>query len=72
MHEKADHDALKAEAERKNFVRAVLLAEHICLREEEIKDLRRKALGQMPAIYRNAHGTKGLARQYGYSREDVK
>ncbi|MBW1690469.1 MAG: hypothetical protein DRH43_01570 [Deltaproteobacteria bacterium] len=72
MHEKADHDALKFEIERENFVRAVFLADHMGLPEEEIKDLKYKALGQMAAIYRNPHGTKDLARQYGYSREEVK
>jgi len=26
----------------------------------------------MSAVYRNAHGTKHLARQYGFSKEEVK
>ncbi|MBW1716625.1 MAG: hypothetical protein JRJ77_12510 [Deltaproteobacteria bacterium] len=72
MDEKSDQDALKGEVERRNFARAVHLAEHMGLPEEEIRNLRCKALGQMSAIYRNAHGTKGLARQYGYSREQAK
>ena len=72
MQEKADHNALTAEIERENFVRAVVLAEHMALPKEEIEDLRRKALGQIAAIYRNPHGMKGLARQNGYSRDDVK
>jgi len=72
MHETRNHDALKHEIERGNFVRAVLVAEQMGLPGEEIKDLRRKALGQMAAVYRNDHGTKYIARQYGYTIEDVK
>ena len=72
MHEKIDHDVLNTEIERGHFVRAVIVAEGIGLPEEEIKPLRFKALGQMSAVYRNAYGTKYLARQYGFSREEVK
>jgi vacuolar-type H+-ATPase subunit I/STV1 len=72
MHETRNHDTLKHEIERGNFVRAVLVAEQMGLPGEEIKDLRRKALGQMAAVYRNDHGTKYIARQYGYTIEDVK
>jgi hypothetical protein len=72
MHEKKEHDALKIEIERENFVRAVLVAEQMGLPEEEIRSIRCKALGQMSAIYRNIHGTKYIARQYGYTMEDVK
>jgi len=53
-------------------VRAALIAEQIGFPEEEIRDLRFKAIEQMSAFYRNAHGTKRLALQYGFSREEVK
>ncbi|MBW2003636.1 MAG: hypothetical protein JRI72_03335 [Deltaproteobacteria bacterium] len=72
MHEKREHDALNIEIERGNFVRAALLAEHMRVPEEEQKDLQGKALGQMAAIYRNTNGTKKLALQYGFSKEEVK
>ena len=72
MNEKTGHDELKAEIERKNFLRASILAEQMDLPEEEARDLRCKALGQMSVIYRNAHGTKKLALQYGFSKEEVK
>ena len=58
--------------ERKHFTRASLVAEQMGLPEEEVRDLRCKAIGQMSVIYRNAHGTKKLALQYGFSREEVK
>ena len=69
---KREHDGIKTEIERGHFVRAALIAEEIGLPEEEIRDLRFKAIEQMSAIYRNAHGTKRLALQYGFSSEDVK
>ncbi|OPX36901.1 MAG: hypothetical protein B1H12_06075 [Desulfobacteraceae bacterium 4484_190.2] len=72
MNEKTVHDGLKAEIERKHFVRASLVAEQMGLPEEELRNLHIKALGQMSASYRNAHGTKKLALQYGYSRKEVK
>jgi hypothetical protein len=72
MHEKRDHNALKTQIEGGHFVRAALIAEQLGLPEAEIRNLRFKALGQMSVIYRNAHGTKELARQYGFSREQVK
>ncbi len=72
MHEKIDHDALKNEIESGRFARAVLIAEQMGLPGEETRNLRYKAIWQMSAVNRNAHGTKDLARQYGLSREEVK
>lgn len=72
MHENTDHDSLESEIKRRNFVRAVLVAERTALSEEEIRGIRFKALGQMSAIYRNVYGTRYLAQQYGYSMEEVK
>jgi hypothetical protein len=72
MNEKTGHDELKAEIDRKHFARASLVAEQMGLPEEEVRDLRCKALGQMSVIHRNAHGTKKLALQYGFSKEEVK
>jgi len=53
-------------------VRAVLLAEQMGSPEEEVRQLRFRALGQMSAVYRNALGAKRLALQYGFSREEVR
>ena len=72
MHEKSNHEALKNEIERGHFAKAVIVAEHTGLPEEEIRNLHFKAFGQMCAIYRNVHGAKNLARQYGFSKEAVK
>lgn len=72
MNEKTGHDELEAEIERKHFARASLVAEQMGLPEDEVKDLRYKALGHMSVIYRNAHGTKKLALQYGFSKDEAK
>ena len=63
---------LKTEIERKNFTRAVHLAESLNLDDEEVDNLRYKALCQMAETYRNTHGTKSLAQKYGYSKQEVK
>ncbi|MBA7617580.1 hypothetical protein ES703_24895 [subsurface metagenome] len=57
--------------DRGHYARAALLAMSLGLSEEEIQDLRFKALWQMSAIYRNAPGTKTLAQQYGFSKEEL-
>lgn len=72
MNEKASKDELGAEIERKQFVRAATLAASCGISEEEIRALRLKALWQMSAEYRNAHGTKSLAQQYGLSKQEVR
>jgi DNA-directed RNA polymerase sigma subunit (sigma70/sigma32) len=50
----------------------VVMAGQTDLPEAENENLRRRALGQMSAINRNAHGLKRLAIQYGFSREEVR
>ena len=71
MNQKADKDELRAEVERGHFSRAAFSASSLGLPEEEIRGLQLKALWQMSAVYRNAPGTKKLARQYGLSKKDV-
>ena len=71
MNQKADKDEFRAEVERGHFSRAAFLASSLGLPEEEIRDLQLKALWQMSAVYRNAPGTKKLARQYGLSKEEL-
>jgi len=63
---------LAAQVERGHWMRASLTGEALGLPEEELKSLRAKAVCQMAAVYRNAHGAKSLAEQYGYSREEIK
>ncbi|OQX63618.1 MAG: hypothetical protein B5M55_06985 [Desulfococcus sp. 4484_242] len=70
--ENANHDDLKKEIERGAFVRAVFLAESLGLPKEETRNLQARALCQMAVEYRNALGTQKLARQYGFSRADLK
>ena len=72
MNEKTGKDELRAEIERGHFVRAALLAESLGLSEEEIQDYRCRALWQMSAVNRNAPGTKILAQQYGFSKNQVR
>jgi hypothetical protein len=72
VNEKADKDELRVEIEREQFVRAATLAASCGISEEEIQDLRLKALWQMSAVYRNAPGTKSLAQQYGLSKQELR
>lgn len=72
MDEKAGKDELRSEIERGNFERAALLAASLDVPEEEIEDLRLKALWQISAVYRNAPGTKRLAQHYGISKEALR
>lgn len=67
-----DYNPLKTEIERGHYRKAALIAERIGLPEEDIADLRYRALQQMSAIHRNTHGAKSLTRQYGFSKEKVK
>jgi hypothetical protein len=72
MNEKAGKEELRAEIERGNFQRAALLATSLGVREEEIEELRVKALWQNSAVYRNALGTKRLAEDYGVSKQELR
>ncbi len=72
MSDKETDEAFKLEIERNNFVRAAHLASSLNLGEDKLRELRSKALWQMAAMNRNAVGTKILAKQYGYSKEEVK
>ncbi len=72
MSENSNHTALKAEIEQGRFVRAALLAAQHGLPEDELQELRCKAIGQISVVYRNPHGAKALARKYGFTREAVK
>ena len=71
MNETPGKEDLKAEIDRGHFARAALLASSLGLPEDQIRDLRRRALWQMAAVFRNAAGTKILAQQYGLSKNDL-
>jgi hypothetical protein len=71
MDDKAGREDLKAEIERSHFARAALLAASLGVDEQELRDLRLKALWQMSAVFRNGPGTKGLAQEYGFSKKEV-
>jgi hypothetical protein len=71
MDEPKDKEGLKAEIGRGNFVRAALLATSLGLPDDEVQGLRQEAMWQMSAVYRNGPGTKSLAQQYGFSREEA-
>ena len=72
MNEKTAKDELRTEIERRNFSRAAFLAASLDLAEQELQDLRVKALWQIAAVYRNVPGTKALAQQYGLSKQEVR
>jgi hypothetical protein len=71
VNQKAGSDELQDEIERGHFVRAAILAASVGLPEEEIQNLRYKALWQVSAAYRNAKATKRLAQDYVISKKEL-
>ena len=61
---------MRAEIERGHFARAALVAASLGVGEEELRELRIKALWQMSAVNRNGPGTKRLAQEYGFSKKE--
>jgi hypothetical protein len=72
MNENSEKALLSSEIKRGHFARAALLATSVGLPEEEVQDLRLKALWQMSAVYRNSPGTKKLSLEYGFSKKELK
>jgi len=72
MNEKTAKDELRTEIEHGHFSKAAFLAASLGLPEQELQDLRVKALWQMAAVYRNAPGTRSLAQKYGLSSQEVR
>jgi len=64
-------DELKREIEAKHFVRAAALAEASGVPPSEATELRKKALWQTAAVFRNAEGTRVLCEQYGFSMKEA-
>jgi hypothetical protein len=71
MEEKSLEDQVKEELNRKHYSRAALLAASLGRPEQEVRDLRIKALWQMSAVSRNLSGTRSLAQQYGYGKDEL-
>jgi len=64
-------DELKREIEAKHFVRAAAVAESSGMPLPEATELRKKALWQTAAVFRNARGTRVLCEQYGFSKKEA-
>ncbi len=62
---------LKTLIDRGQFVRAEELARTLGL-DDEVAQLRRKAIWQMAAAYRNMPGTRRLAEVYGFNKSELK
>ena len=71
MNDKLDRKELRAEIKRGHFVRAALVAASLGVDEQELRELRLKALWQMSAVSRNGPGTKWLAQEYGFSKKEL-
>ena len=63
--------ALQVEISRRNFVRAVVLAEQYQRPQEEIRHLQELALKQMACEYRNTIALRNLAQEWGFSRGEL-
>ncbi len=71
MNDKNGREELRADIERGHFARAALVAASLGVGEEELRELRLKALWQMSAVNRNGLGTKRLAQEYGFSKKEL-
>jgi hypothetical protein len=71
MTEMPSQDVIKVEIEGKRFVRAAALAKSAAIPLSEVKDLRKKALWQMAAVFRNAGGARVLCEQYEFSKKEA-
>jgi hypothetical protein len=59
---------IKTELEHRNFISAAHLAASLKLADKVLKPIQFKALWQMAAPNRNAHGIKAIAQKYGCSK----
>jgi len=71
MSEQIENGDLETAIAQGNFRRAALLAASLGLPKEEIKDLQQKAVWQMAAQNRNAAGTKTLAQEYEFAKDEL-
>jgi len=64
-------EAITAEVKRRNFVRAVMLAQQYHYPQDEVRHLQELALKQIAAEYRNALALRRLASEWGFSRAEL-
>jgi hypothetical protein len=64
-------EELKAAVEKKHYVRASNLAASLGAPQEQVESLRKAALWQISAAFRNATGTRILAEAQGLSKKEV-
>jgi len=64
-------DELRSAVEKKHYVRASDLAVSLGATQERIEDLRKEALWQISAAFRNAEGTRILAEKQGLSKKQT-
>jgi hypothetical protein len=69
MTEMSSQNEIQSATEGKRFVRAAALAKSSAVPLSEVKELRKKALWQMAAVFRNAGGARVLCEEYGFSKE---
>ena len=62
---------IQVEINRRNFVRAVALAQQYQRSQDEIRHLQELALKQMACEYRNAIALRNLAQGWGFSRAEL-
>ena len=63
--------ALQVEINRRNLVRAVMLAQQCQRPQEETRHLQELALKQMACDYRNAIALRQMAEEWGFSRAEL-
>ena len=64
-------ESLREGIDRKNYVRAVALAQKLGYPDSEIRHLQELALKQMACDYRNGFAVRNLAREWGFSKADL-
>jgi len=62
---------IQVEINRRNFVRAVALAQQYQRSQNEIRHLQELALKQMASEYRNASALRNLSQDWGFSRAEL-
>ena len=65
-------ESLQKVLDRKNYVLAVMLAQKMGYPESEIRHLHELALKQMACDYRNGFAVQKLAREWNFSKADLK
>ncbi len=64
-------ESLEDEVGRRNYVRAVMLAQRLGYPDSEIRHLQELALKRMACDYRNGFALRRLAREWGFSAADL-